>query len=52
MGTTVNGNIHEVMKNYEKLGLLHEMFVKQALETPDKVNVRCGQTIKIRCLLI
>ena len=39
MGTTVNGNIDEVMKNYEKLGLLHEMFVRQAHKTPDKVNV-------------
>ena len=52
MGTTINGNIDEVMKNYEKQGLLHEMFVKQVHKTPDKVNVRCGQNIKIRYFLV
>ena len=43
----MNGNIDEVMKNYEKQGLLHEMFVKQAHKTPDKVNVDVDK-LKIR----
>ena len=37
MSNTMNGNIEEMMRDYEKQGLLHEMFVRQARKTPDKV---------------
>ncbi len=36
--TTMNGELDDVMKDYEKQGLLHEMFEAQARATPDKVG--------------
>ena len=43
MSTTMNGNIEEMMTDYEKQGLLHEMFLRQAQKTPNKVqtSVEC-----------
>ena len=42
MGTTMKNDLDDVMRNYEKEGLLHEMFKRQAQKTPNKVSMhRC-----------
>ncbi len=49
MSSTLNGSLDDVLGDYEKHGALHDMFVRQALKTPDQVRAMVHLYL-VRCV--